>query len=137
MRVLKHGQQSSQSAVGCLTGSQKSLQMILVHRGAAVVNWTSALEYALAQGHRRVHIQSGSLLLVNQVNCKWACRSPHLQRILSTLLVLKGEIEQRGGDVAIEHVHKRFNKHAAVPARHSAQTRSSRSWCMGDVVDLV
>ncbi len=42
MRVLKHQQQSSQTTVGCRTRFQKSLQMILVHRGAAVVDWASA-----------------------------------------------------------------------------------------------
>ena len=42
MRVLKHQQQSSQTTVGCRTRFQKSLQMILVHRGAAVVDWVPA-----------------------------------------------------------------------------------------------
>jgi probable phosphoglycerate mutase len=68
----------------------------------------AALEWALAHGHRRLHIKSDSELLVRQMNGQYAVKNPGLLPLYRQARHLMAKI----GDVTIEHVRREYNKDA-------------------------
>ena len=68
----------------------------------------AALEWARDHGHRRVHIKSDSLLLVQQIKGVYKVKHPGLQPLHARALLLMMEV----GNVTIEHVRREHNKDA-------------------------
>ena len=68
----------------------------------------AALEWALAHGHRRLHIKSDSQLLVRQMNGEYAVKNAGLLPLYRQARHLMAKI----GDVTLEHVRREFNKDA-------------------------
>jgi ribonuclease HI len=68
----------------------------------------AALEWALAHGHRRLHIKSDSELLVRQMNGQYAVKNPGLLPLYRQARHLMAKI----GHVTVEHVRREYNKDA-------------------------
>ena len=68
----------------------------------------AALEWARDHGHRRVHIKSDSLLLVQQIKGVYKVKHPGLQPLHARARLLMMEV----GHVTIEHVRREQNKDA-------------------------
>lgn len=68
----------------------------------------AALQWALAHGHRRVHVKSDSELLVRQMNGVYRIKNPGLLPLYREARHLMAKI----GDVTIEHVRRELNKDA-------------------------
>jgi probable phosphoglycerate mutase len=68
----------------------------------------AALEWARKHGHRRVHVRSDSLLLVQQMLGKYKVRNAGLQPLHARARRLADEIER----VTFEHVGRAMNAHA-------------------------
>jgi ribonuclease HI len=68
----------------------------------------AALDWAIEHGHRRVHIKSDSLLLVQQIKGIYKVKHPGLQPLHARARGLMAKI----GDVSIEHVRREQNKDA-------------------------
>jgi ribonuclease HI len=68
----------------------------------------AALEWAKRHGHRRLHVRSDSLLLVQQMRGRFKVKNPGLQALHARARQLMDEI----GDVTFEHVGRALNAHA-------------------------
>lgn len=68
----------------------------------------AALQWALAHGHRRVHVKSDSELLVRQMNGVYRIKNPGLLPLYREARHLMAKI----GDVTIQHVRRELNKDA-------------------------
>ena len=68
----------------------------------------AALEWAKRHGHRRVHVRSDSLLLVQQLLGRFRVKHPGLQPLHGKARLLAHEI----GRVTFEHVGRAHNAHA-------------------------
>ena len=68
----------------------------------------AALEWALAQGQRRLHIKSDSLLIVEQMLGNYKVKHEGLKPLYLKATRLAAEI----GDVTFEHVRREQNKEA-------------------------
>lgn len=68
----------------------------------------AALEWALANGHRRVHVKSDSLLLVQQINGNYRVKNEGLLHLYRRARHLMAEV----GEVTIEHIRREHNKDA-------------------------
>jgi probable phosphoglycerate mutase len=68
----------------------------------------AALEWARAQGHRRVHVRSDSLLLVQQMLGNYRVKNAGLQPLHGKARLLAHQI----GHVTFEHVRREANAHA-------------------------
>ena len=68
----------------------------------------AALEWAKLQGHRRLHVRSDSLLLVQQMLGRYKVRHPRLQPLHARAQLLVHDI----GRVTFEHVDRAHNAHA-------------------------
>jgi len=68
----------------------------------------AALEWAKLQGHRRLHVRSDSLLLVQQMLGRYKVRHPRLQPLHARAQLLVHDI----GRVTFEHVDRARNAHA-------------------------
>jgi probable phosphoglycerate mutase len=68
----------------------------------------AALEWALAHGHRRVHIKSDSQLLVRQINGEYAVKNAGLLPLYREARHLMARI----GSVTLEHVRREMNQDA-------------------------
>jgi ribonuclease HI len=68
----------------------------------------AALEWALAHGHRRVHVKSDSLLLVQQINGHYRIKNEGLIPLYRQARHLMA----RAGDVTVEHVRREQNREA-------------------------
>jgi len=68
----------------------------------------AALEWARRHGHKRVHVRSDSLLLVQQMRGRYKVKHPGLQPLHAKARLLAHEI----GRVTFEHVGRALNAHA-------------------------
>jgi probable phosphoglycerate mutase len=68
----------------------------------------AALEWAKARGHRRVHVRSDSLLLVQQMRGVYKVKNAGLQPLHAKARILAHDI----GRVTFEHVGRSLNAHA-------------------------
>ena len=68
----------------------------------------AALEWARQHGHKRLHVRSDSLLLVQQMLGRFKVRHPGLQPLYAKARLLAHEI----GRVTFEHVGRALNAHA-------------------------
>ena len=68
----------------------------------------AALEWALAHGHRQLHLRSDSLLLVQQMLGNYKVKNPGLQPLHAKARLLATQI----GRVTFEHVGRSSNAHA-------------------------
>jgi probable phosphoglycerate mutase len=68
----------------------------------------AALEWALAHGHRRVHVKSDSQLLVQQINGHYRIKHENLIPLYRQARHLMARI----GEVTVEHVRREQNKDA-------------------------
>lgn len=68
----------------------------------------AGLEWALANGHRRVRVRSDSELLVRQMRGEYRVKSPGLQPLYTQARGLVARI----GQVTFEHVRRELNKEA-------------------------
>lgn len=68
----------------------------------------AALEWAKHKGHRRLHVRSDSLLLVQQMLGRYKVRHPRLQLLHGRAQLLVHDI----GRVTFEHVDRARNAHA-------------------------
>jgi ribonuclease HI len=68
----------------------------------------AALEWALAHGHKRVHIKSDSLLLVQQINGNYRIKNQGLIPLYRQARHLMARV----GDVTVEHVRREQNRDA-------------------------
>ncbi len=68
----------------------------------------AALEWAKAHGHRKLHVRSDSLLLVQQMLGNYKVKNPGLQPLHAKAQLLAHEI----GNVSFEHVARAKNAHA-------------------------
>jgi ribonuclease HI len=68
----------------------------------------AALEWARQHGHKRIHVRSDSLLLVQQMLGRFKVRHPGLQPLYAKARLLAHEI----GRVTFEHVGRADNEHA-------------------------
>ena len=68
----------------------------------------AALEWAKRHGHRRIHIRSDSLLLVQQMLGAFKVKNPGLQPLHMKARLLANDI----GRVTFEHVGRALNAHA-------------------------
>jgi ribonuclease HI len=68
----------------------------------------AALEWALTHGHKRLHVKSDSLLLVQQMLGRFKVKHPGLQPLYAKARLLTNEI----GRVTFEHVGRSSNTHA-------------------------
>jgi probable phosphoglycerate mutase len=68
----------------------------------------AALEWAKAHGHRKLHVRSDSLLLVQQMLGNYKVKNPGLQPLHAKAQLLTHEI----GNVSFEHVGRAKNAHA-------------------------
>jgi ribonuclease HI len=68
----------------------------------------AALEWALAHGHRQLHVRSDSLLLVQQMLGRFKVKNAGLQPLHTRARQLAREI----GRVSFEHVGRSSNAHA-------------------------
>ena len=68
----------------------------------------AALEWARQHGHRRLHVRSDSLLLVQQMLGRFKVKHPGLQPLHGKARLLAHEV----GRVTFEHVGRAHNGHA-------------------------
>jgi len=68
----------------------------------------AALEWAKRHGHKRLHVRSDSLLLVQQMLGRFKVKHPNLQPLYAKARLLAHEI----GRVTFEHVGREKNAHA-------------------------
>jgi probable phosphoglycerate mutase len=68
----------------------------------------AALEWALEHGHKRVHIKSDSLLLVQQINGNYRIKNEGLIPLYRKARHLMAQI----GQVTVEHVRREQNRDA-------------------------
>src|SRR5712691_8895949 len=68
----------------------------------------AALEWAKRHGHKRLHVRSDSLLLVQQMLGRFKVKHPGLQPLYAKARLLAHEI----GRVTFEHVGRALNAHA-------------------------
>ena len=68
----------------------------------------AALEWALTHGHKRVHIKSDSLLLVQQINGHYRIKNEGLIPLYRQARHLMARI----GQVTVEHVRREQNREA-------------------------
>jgi probable phosphoglycerate mutase len=68
----------------------------------------AALEWALTHGHRRLHVRSDSLLLVQQMLGRFKVKHPGLQPLYAKAVLLSNDI----GRVTFEHVGRAHNADA-------------------------
>ena len=68
----------------------------------------AALEWARQHGHKRLHVRSDSLLLVQQMLGRFKVKHPGLQPLYAKARLLAHEI----GRVTFEHVGRAKNAHA-------------------------
>src|SRR5207247_51049 len=68
----------------------------------------AALEWARDHGHRRLHVRSDSLLLVQQMLGNYKVKNPGLQPLYAKARLLAHAI----GRVTFEHVRRESNAHA-------------------------
>lgn len=68
----------------------------------------AALEWALASGHRRLHVKSDSLLLVQQINGNYRIKNEGLLPLYRRARHLMAEV----GEVTVEHIRREHNKDA-------------------------
>jgi ribonuclease HI len=68
----------------------------------------AALQWAVDNGHRDVHIRADSELLVKQMRGEYKVKHPGLQPLYARARLLV----QRLGQVVFEHVRREFNKKA-------------------------
>jgi ribonuclease HI len=68
----------------------------------------AALRYAVAHGHRRVHVRSDSQLLVRQMLGEYRVKHPGLQPLHQEAKRLMAQLER----VTFEHVRREQNVHA-------------------------
>jgi probable phosphoglycerate mutase len=68
----------------------------------------AALDWARRHGHRRLHVRSDSLLLVQQMLGNYKVKNPGLQPLHARARMLAREV----GDVTFEHVGRAKNAHA-------------------------
>lgn len=68
----------------------------------------AALEWASQHGHKRIHVRSDSLLLVQQMLGRFKVKHPGLQPLHAKAMLLAHEI----GRVTFEHVGRALNAHA-------------------------
>jgi len=68
----------------------------------------AALEWAKKHGHKRLHVRSDSLLLVQQMLGRFKVKHPGLQPLSAKARLLAHEI----GRVTFEHVRRAKNAHA-------------------------
>jgi ribonuclease HI len=68
----------------------------------------AALEWAKQHGHKKVHVRSDSLLLVQQMLGRFKVKHPNLQPLYAKARLLANEI----GRVTFEHVGRAYNEHA-------------------------
>src|SRR6185436_9422389 len=68
----------------------------------------AALEFAKRHGHKRLHVRSDSLLLVQQMLGRFKVKHPNLQPLYAKARLLAHEI----GRVTFEHVGREKNAHA-------------------------
>jgi len=68
----------------------------------------AALEWARHHGHKRIHVRSDSLLLVQQMLGRFKVKHPGLQPLHATARLLAHDI----GRVTFEHVGRALNAHA-------------------------
>jgi len=69
----------------------------------------AALEWAIANGHRDVHVRADSELLVRQMRGEYKIKHEGLKPLAARARLL---IMELGGNVAFEHVRREFNKDA-------------------------
>jgi probable phosphoglycerate mutase len=68
----------------------------------------AALEWARREGHRRLHVRSDSLLVVQQMLGRFKVKHPGLQPLYGKARLLAHDI----GRVTFEHVRRESNAHA-------------------------
>ena len=68
----------------------------------------AALHWALAHGHREVHVRSDSELLVKQMRGEYKVKHPNLQPLYAQARLLAAKL----GRVRFEHVPRELNKEA-------------------------
>lgn len=68
----------------------------------------AALDWAKRHGHRRLHVRSDSLLLVQQMLGNYKVKNPGLQPLHAKARILAHDI----GRVSFEHVRREANAHA-------------------------
>jgi ribonuclease HI len=83
----------------------------------------AALEWARAHGHRRLHVRSDSLLLVQQMLGNYRVKNAGLQPLHAKANLLTHEI----GHVTFEHVPRERNSHADRLANSAMDAASGRS----------
>ena len=86
----------------------------------------AVLRHALARGHRRICIQMDSLLVVRQVRCEWACRSPEFRPQFSATRALLRQLAAQDVQILIEHIYREHNTHADSLANAALQSLTSR-----------
>ena len=90
-------------------------------------------QHALVLQHPRVVFQTDSLLVANQVNCIWACRSKLLQPLLSQTWNVLHALENLGSHIIVEHIYREHNRHADRLANHSLDTQCSAAWAVASI----
>ena len=83
----------------------------------------AALEWAKAHHHRRLHVRSDSLLLVQQMLGNYRVKNAGLQPLHAKASVLTREI----GQVTFEHVPREQNSHADRLANSAMDAAGGRS----------
>jgi ribonuclease HI len=83
----------------------------------------AALEWALAHGHKRLHVRSDSLLLVQQMLGRYKVKHPGLRPLHAKARLLANEI----GRVTFEHVGRSHNAHADRLANQAMDDAAART----------
>ena len=69
-------------------------------------------------------LQLDSKLVSEQVNARWACRTPDLRPFLEEAWRKVRGMESNGREFAVEHISREYNKHADALANRAVDTRS-------------
>jgi ribonuclease HI len=87
-----------------------------------------SLHHARSTGHQQLCFQLDSLLVVNQINGIWACRSTCLEVYYSEAAGMIERMEAEGTRVIVEHIYREYNKLADKCANIAVDTRTVRGW---------
>ena len=86
-----------------------------------------ALEHAATTEGNCFCFQVDSMLVAEQVQRKWACRSVALAPLLEVAWAAIRHLSSWGG-VVIEHIYGEYNKVADLLANQALDTRSAQAW---------
>ena len=95
---------------------------------AEYIGVLAAVRHAAAHGYEQICVQVDSLLVAQQVNYKWACRSPELRPLLEQVWQYLRQLPAHGESAIVEHIYREFNTEADALANRAVSDESSCPW---------